>query len=400
MARAAAVPEARAATTSAPPMPARRADVEWLRILGILLVFTLHAAEPFNPWDAWHVVSPVQSKWLGELAFFLAPWIMPLFMLLAGESAWYALERRTARTYVRERILRLGLPLVAGILVLVPPQVWLERRLRGQFDGSFLAFYPHFFEGIYPQGNFSWHHLWFLVFLLAFALVTLPLFLWLRTPEGRRTMARLAAPCTGPAGLAWIVLPAVAVRLALELVLAGFAPIAYDWSSRGLLLPAFIAGFALAGEPALREAVDRQWRTALSLALASSAALGVWAWPGHVLDRLPAPRSLAGTLLWGGYAAAAWCWLVALRGGARRHLAGARTPALVRTSALVYPFYVLHHPVIVAAAVAVVVRGPRLPASFAAVWGVSLVVTVALCAVVDASGPLRVLFGLGRRAKR
>ena len=71
----------------APLAPAsRRADLDWLRVLGILLVFTLHAAEPFNPWDSWHVVSPDRSKALGELALFLAPWIMPLFMVLAGEG--------------------------------------------------------------------------------------------------------------------------------------------------------------------------------------------------------------------------------------------------------------------------------------------------------------------------
>jgi peptidoglycan/LPS O-acetylase OafA/YrhL len=160
-----------------------------------------------------------------------------------------------------------------------------------------------------------------------------------------------------------------------------------------------VVGFALAGEPALREAIDRHWRTALAIAIAASAALAAWAWPGHVLTRLPAPRSPAGALLWGGYAITAWCWLVALRGGARHHLAGARTPALVRASTLAYPFYVLHHPVIVAAAVAVVVRRPRLPAAFAEVWGSSLAVTIALCAAVGASGPLRVLFGLRRRAR-
>ena len=68
------------------------------------------------------------------------------------------------------------------MLVLVPPQVWLERRLRGEFSGSLLAFYPHYLEGIYPGGNLSWHHLWFLLFLLVFTLAALPLFVRLRTP--------------------------------------------------------------------------------------------------------------------------------------------------------------------------------------------------------------------------
>ena len=380
----------------APPVPRRQPDVEWLRVIGILLVFAVHVAEPFNPWDAWHIVSPVRSKWLGELAFVLAPWIMPLFMILAGESSWFALERRSPREYVRARLLRIGLPLVAGILVLVPPQVYLERRLRGEFGGSFLRFYPRFFDGIYPQGNLSWHHLWFLVFLLAFGLVTLPLFEWLRAPRGRDLMTRFGAACEGPGGLAWLLLPPVAMRVVLELLFAEFPPLAYDWSNRGLLLPAFIFGFLLAGERRLRRAVDRHWRTALALALATSAALCAWAWPGHVLARLPSPRSAGGLLLWSGYAAGAAAWNVALLGAARRHLTRA-SDALERASELVYPFYVLHHGIVVAVAFVVVQwRAPLLP-QLLVLAAVSLVATAALCALVSSSDLLRVTFGLRPR---
>lgn len=388
------VPEGRARPSRPAPMPA---DVQWLRVIGMLIVFAIHAAEPFNPWDSWHIVSPQQSRWLGELVFFPAPWIMPLFMVLAGETAWHALEARSSREYVRARLLRIGLPLVAGILVLVPPQVYLERRLRGQFRGSFLEFYPHFFDGIYPRGNLSWHHLWFLVFLLAFSIVMLPLFEWLRTPRGRRAMASVGERCDAPGGLAWLLLPAIAIRVGIELLLARVPALAYDWSNRGLLLPAFLSGFVLAGEPRVRRAVDRHWRTALVIALATSAALCAWAWPGDVLARLPLPRSSGGLLLWSGYACGAAAWVIALLGGAREHLTWT-SDGLRRASEMAYPFYVLHHGIIVAVAFVVVGwRAPLVP-QFLVVASASLLASVALCGVVAASGPLRVLFGL--RARR
>ncbi len=380
------------------PAPAlRRADVDWLKVAGVLLVFVVHAAEPFNPWDTWHIVSPDRTKWLGEVVLLLAPWIMPLFMMLAGEDAWYALAKRSSRAYVRERLLRIALPLAAGVLVLVPPQVYLERRLRGQFDGSLLEFYPRFFDGIYPKGNFGWHHLWFLVFLLAFALGTLPLFQWLRTPAGRSAMARLAVPCAAPGGLIWLVLPYVAIRIAIEVLFPGTPPLAEDWSDRGLLLPAFVFGFMLAGEEGFRRALDRCWRTALLLALGTSTALGVWAWPGHLLDRLPPARSAAGALLWGGYAFGAACWLLALLGGARRHLD--RAPATARRAGeLVLPFYVLHQPVIVAFAFLAVRAGLGIAPGFALIAAASLAATLALCALVASSDLLRPAFGLRRRS--
>jgi hypothetical protein len=359
----------------------------------MLVVFALHAAEPFNPWDAWHIVSPQQSKWLGEVVFFPAPWIMPLFMVLAGEGAWHALERRSSREYLRGRMVRIGLPLLAGIPLLVPPQVYLERRLRGEFDGSFLEFYPRFFEGIYPRGNLAWHNLWFLVFLLAFAVVTLPLFEWLRGARGRRLMAAIGRLCDAPSGLAWFLLPAIAIRVAMALLLPGVGGLADDWSNRGLLLPAFVSGFVLAGEPRVRSAVDRHWRAALLLALATSIALCAWAWPGSVRSRIPLPRSIGGLLLWSGYACGAVAWPVALVGWARRHLTRP-TPALERASELAYPFYVLHHGIIVAVAFVVVQSRASIVPQFLGVAAASLLGTLALCGIVASSGALRVLFGL------
>ncbi len=368
-------------------------DVQWLRVVGMLLVFAVHVAEPFNPWDAWHIQNAARSKWLGELALLLAPWIMPLFMVLAGESAWYALAKRSAGAYVRERLLRIGLPLVAGILILVPPQVWLERRLNGQFSGSLVAFYPHFFDGVYPQGNFSWHHLWFLVFLLVFSLLTLPVLEALRTHRGRRFMAVAALACEGRLGLVALVVPAIVVKVGVAAASGGFAPLAFDWSNRALLLPAFLAGFAYGGEPGFRRAVDRHWRAALAVALLVSAALAAWAWPGHVLGRLPPARSAGGVALWFGYASGAACWLVALLGVARRdHREG--SVVLERASEMVYPFYVLHHPIVVAVAYVVVQWRIGAAPAFAAVASASLVATLALCTVVSAFGPLRILFGL------
>jgi glucan biosynthesis protein C len=79
------------------------------------------------------------------------------------------------------------------MLLVIPPQVyferigtWMPRRMRPiDFHGSFIEFYPHIFDGVYPNGNFSWHHLWFLVYLFMFSLVALPLALPLRTtPAG------------------------------------------------------------------------------------------------------------------------------------------------------------------------------------------------------------------------
>src|SRR5699024_7100952 len=124
-----------------------------------------------------------------------------------GQSAWHSLARRYPRAFVIERVRHILLPLVGGVLLLVPPQVYLERRLSGRFTGSFLEFYPHFFDGLYPRGNFAWHHLWFLGYLFVFSVAALPLFEWLRRNRGRRGWDRLTALAAAPGGLIVLTLP-------------------------------------------------------------------------------------------------------------------------------------------------------------------------------------------------
>ena len=93
------------------------------------------------------------------------------------------------------------LPLAFGMAVVVVPQVYVERISVGMpdrmsprdFHGSYLDFYPHYFEGAYPSGNLSWHHLWFLAYLVVFSLAALPLFLYLRGDRGRHLPTRMAS---------------------------------------------------------------------------------------------------------------------------------------------------------------------------------------------------------------
>src|SRR5581483_11250750 len=104
--------------------------VDNLRILAIMLVFVAHVCEVFNPWDEWHITNGVRSRVAGEMTALVAPWLMPLVMLLSGVGAWYSLRTRSNGAYLRERTLRLLLPLTVGTLVLVSPQVYMERVLR------------------------------------------------------------------------------------------------------------------------------------------------------------------------------------------------------------------------------------------------------------------------------
>src|SRR4026209_2359604 len=102
---------------------------------------------------------------------------MPLLFVIAGAGMWFALGNRNGAGLGRERSVRLLLPLVAGMFLIVPPQIYFERLFRGQWDGGYFSF---FFERVlqlkpYPQGDFSWHHLWFVAYLYVYVFLLLPL---------------------------------------------------------------------------------------------------------------------------------------------------------------------------------------------------------------------------------
>lgn len=158
----------------------RRYELDWLRVIVFGLLIFYHVGMFFVPWD-WHIKNNIINQALVYPMMFLNQWRLPILFVISGMGTAFALSRKGGWHFARERIVRLFIPLLAGIILVVPPQVYLERISTGEFAGSFFSFWPRqAFTRIYPNGNFSWHHLWFLPYLLFFSLVLTPLFLYLR----------------------------------------------------------------------------------------------------------------------------------------------------------------------------------------------------------------------------
>ena len=81
--------------------PARRYDIDWLRVLAVLLLFPFHTARIFDTWGPWYVKNAALSDLLTFFNNLVYPWHMPLLFLLAGASTWFALGFRSAGQYTR-----------------------------------------------------------------------------------------------------------------------------------------------------------------------------------------------------------------------------------------------------------------------------------------------------------
>jgi glucans biosynthesis protein C len=352
--------------------PARRGELDALRALVVVGLVFFHTAVIFGAGE-FPVKAGAENRVVTVLIAFGATWGMPLLFLISGMGVRYSLRSRDAGAFARERLRRLGVPLLVGLLTLVPLQVYLGLRRAGD-QASLGQFYASFWDlrlaldvplpvAADPDGGrFTTGHLWFLASLLALSLLLLPGFEWLRRPAGARLLERLGGLLARPGG---ILLPAVAVA-AVELALG--SQVGYGgWglASYALFL---LCVYLVAADPRVGEALQRPWRPAAALGLPLFVAGGVAAFaaldarvdPFTGMD----PLSLAFRLLKG---VGGWLWVVAILGFARdrtgrRSASPAPAPAVAAGRArrlaayandAVLPFYVLHETVIVVVAYAV-----------------------------------------------
>ena len=197
---------------------ARRHDLDWLRLIAITILLFYHTGMLFNPWG-WHVKNSETSESFRYWMVFLHYWRMPLLLFISGAGTYMALGKRTPGQYAGERFKRLFIPLVFGMFVIVPPQIYYEHI-------SEYATYPDFYKTVfefipYPKGSFSWHHLWFVAYLLLFSLIAIPLLIFLRSPHSRAFKQYLFNILSRPVGI--LLIPAIAI-LITQVVLRPYFP--------------------------------------------------------------------------------------------------------------------------------------------------------------------------------
>ncbi len=330
-------------STASPAL--RRADLDWLRVTAFGLLILYHSGMAWSGWS-WHVTSAESIGWLREAMRFANRWRMPLIFMVSGGAIMLALGSRTAGAFALDRLKRLLLPLGFGMAVLIPPQVYLERLRSGRVSGSFIDWLPEAYRGIYPAGNISWHHLWFVAYVLAFTFVLLPLFLCARTEKGQAAL-ETAARGLSRFGLHWLlVLPPAASILWLLPISRNTNGLIGDWHGLAYYGAFLIYGAFIFGSPILLGLLNHQRWLSLVLGIAAYAALYVVYFKGAVLPVVaPADRPLYALLA----AINTLAWLFAALGFANRYLT-MRPRFLGYATEAVYPFYMIHQTVTVIAA--------------------------------------------------
>ena len=114
----------------------RRYDLDWVRIGAFMLLILYHVGMYYVTWD-WHVKSPQASATIEPLMMLSSPWRLSLLFLVSGVATAYLLARQGSGQFLRLRSSRLLIPLIFGMLVIVPPQSYLEVVEKLRYAGGF-----------------------------------------------------------------------------------------------------------------------------------------------------------------------------------------------------------------------------------------------------------------------
>ncbi|MEZ0540257.1 acyltransferase family protein [Fibrella arboris] len=388
-----------AAPTSPTIAPAtRRYDLDWLRLLAIVILLFYHTGMIYVSWG-WHIKSPEHSQPMEEVMRWLHRWRMPLLFFISGAGTFFALQKRSYGAYASERVRRLFIPLVFGMFVVVPPQIYIEWLFRGRFTGSYLDFYPEVlrFQSYKDGGSggaFSWHHLWFICYLFFYSLLSIPVFRWLNSTRGQLFTNWLGTLLVRRGGALWLVVP----LLVNDVVLGGLFPrethgLVDDWAyfMKNLLL--FWLGYLLISRRAFWQLLADQRRAYFVATLICTALL--YGSRTILSDDEIDQNALIRTLYSFNSICLTWFSVLMTVGYGYTYL-NKNHRWLPQLNAAVYPFYILHQTVIVVVGYYVLTRtGLGVYSGFLTVSFVSLAICLATyLLLIRPIPPMRLFFGV------
>lgn len=318
----------------------RRYDLDWIRIFGMLIIFFYHCGRFFNLED-WHVKNNTLSPGISIILSVLEIWMMPLFFMISAMSSYYSLTKRSPKQYILERFKRLIVPFIFGtFVIIVPVQVYIERASHGHFEGSFIDFYPHYFDGLYALGgNFAWMglHLWYLEFLFIFSMLTLPLFVVAIKKKSSFLVIHAVSVFRKPGSIFLLAIPLILMEIFVGQYRDSIGLQAFGGWSLLTYLVFFITGYFVSLDAGFKDAIEKHRISAILLAFGITVVLIL-----NYLYNIGSIDKYEDVLT----AAASWCWLLAIFGMGSRHLFSDHS-ILKYANEAVLPFYILHQTVIV-----------------------------------------------------
>jgi glucans biosynthesis protein C len=389
----------------------RRTDLDWVRIGAFGLLIFYHVGVFYAPGpSAVGATSPRTLPWLLIPMLMLNPWRLLVLFIVSGAATRFMSDKMQAGALFASRSARLLIPLAFGIVVIVPPQCFVQVVERCGYSGSYFDFWGRYLaadQHLCAAGPHlivpTYNHLWFAAYLWVF---TAALALALALAPGLLVkLQRLVERALARSGL--VIWPAIWLAFAW-LVLEHRFPLSgnpvSDWYGYAIYVPAFLFGFVIAKSDALWARIERVRRAVLAGALASYCVmvglailtLGAQLDWGAKMASSPAGFAgfalrVPGSLVYG---LNQWLWILAVFGFAHRYLSGRDGPTRRYLTEAIFPFYIIHQTTIEVVGHYLAKERLALGVEAALLIGATAASCVATYEIVRRVRPLRALFGL------
>ncbi len=350
----------------------RRYYIDNLRWFSVLLLFPYHAAMVYNDWGENFYIRSQAVKPISAFIISTYTWFMPLLFVLAGISSFYALQKRTPKEYVKERIKKLLIPLIFGVLLLVPIQTFYAELFHNGYTGSYFEQYAMFFKikdlsGY--TGGFTVGHLWFIQYLFIISLAALPIMhMYLKSSKrldgGKLTFTKL--------------IPLFIIPLLMTLVLD------FGGKSVGKYFALFMLGFFILSNDEVAQRLEENRRRLFIAALLLLTAKLVTYFGFGFAD---------GTFVGVFDNFIMWICIMAFLGMSKRYF-NYKTPITEYLTKASFPIYILHQSCLVVVAYYVLSLVSSVYAQYFVIILLSAGVTLAVYEVLKRIPPARFMFAI------
>lgn len=373
----------------------RRYDLDWLRLIAIVILLFYHTGMWFSTWG-WHVKNNELSEVFDFWMVWLHPWRMPMLLFISGAGTYMALGKRNAKQFAGERFRRLFIPLLFGMFVVVPPQIYFEYISR--YDNYWEFYKTVFHFQPYPGGSFSWHHLWFVLYLLVYSIVLLPFLIFIRSDRSANFRKQAGKWLSTLPGMLFI--PSMFI-LATQIILRPYFPDElHNMTDLAFIVfygCFFFFGVVFYSNPVLWQAAEQNRKKLLVAAILILIPFyGVFMhW--HEVIVLPFDERTLEIIFDVSSICFSWFMLITVIGFGQHYL-NKPHPILPYTNEGLYPFYILHQTVIIWIGFYVCQLDWSIGAKF---WSISFLTLVSCVGffllIIRPFNLMRLFFGLKRR---
>ena len=241
------------------PAPARDLSIDYLRTTLTLMVLGHHSAlayttfARFNKEHVFQSTAPVvdSARWIffDYAENFNDVFFMSLMFFVSGLFVYPALRKHGTLNFIRDRLLRLGLPFAVAVVCLMPIAYYASWQLTGRSTG-FVDFYQRLASGGFVAGP-PWFVWVLLLFDIVLALILLPFQRFI--PGAGRFMVKLQTHPVATFGVLYLLACAVYLPLLARYGFAAWtnlftSPFSFQICRIGLYALWFLFGF-LVGVP-------------------------------------------------------------------------------------------------------------------------------------------------------